>query len=91
MSQAYCHILYKGSVQGVGFRFTASRMAVSLGLTGFVRNISGGDVEVALEGEKPVIQECIKGINDYMKGYVSDSEITWGDFNGRFNQFQVRF
>ena len=40
----------RGKVQGVGFRYSAVREAQRLGLKGFVRNISGGDVEVWAEG-----------------------------------------
>ena len=40
----------RGHVQGVGFRWYVSRTAGSLGLRGWVRNLSDGSVEVVVEG-----------------------------------------
>jgi acylphosphatase len=42
--------LVKGRVQGVGYRYFALRTAERLGVTGFVRNLSDGRVEVVGEG-----------------------------------------
>ena len=48
-------ILIRGQVQGVGFRRAAQRRALSLGLTGWVRNLGDGSVEVFATGpETPV-------------------------------------
>lgn len=43
-------IIYKGTVQGVGFRWHISSIANELKLTGFVKNLSNGDVEVEVQG-----------------------------------------
>jgi acylphosphatase len=45
------HATVSGSVQGVGFRYTARREASRLGLTGWIRNLPDGDVELVAEGE----------------------------------------
>jgi acylphosphatase len=45
------HILVQGRVQGVGFRQFTCRVAVELGLTGWVRNLPDGRVEIVAEGE----------------------------------------
>jgi acylphosphatase len=44
--------LVRGQVQGVGYRYFASRVAERLGVTGFVRNLSTGEVEVHAEGDE---------------------------------------
>ncbi len=49
--------LVMGRVQGVGFRHSAVRMALKLGLTGWVRNLSEGAVEVHAQGEKDAIEK----------------------------------
>jgi len=51
-----------GRVQGVGFRYYARRCALSLKITGFVRNMNDGSVEVWAEGEERALKsfkECL--------------------------------
>ncbi len=49
--------LVEGAVQGVGFRYFAWRQAVRLGLSGWVRNLPDGRVEVAAEGDPERLAE----------------------------------
>lgn len=55
----YC---FYGRVQGVGFRFTASAIAESLGLTGWVCN-QDDHVEMEVQGPADQIDELIRGLN----------------------------
>ena len=52
------YIVYKGIVQGVGFRWRISMLANRLGLTGYVRNMDNGDVEVEVQGK--AVDEFLK-------------------------------
>jgi len=45
------HILFSGRVQGVGFRYHSSVLAGSCHLSGWVRNLSSGDVEIEIQGK----------------------------------------
>ncbi len=45
------YIVYKGRVQGVGFRWKLMMLADQLKMTGFARNLDNGDVEVEVQGE----------------------------------------
>lgn len=45
------HIIFSGRVQGVGFRYTSCYLARSLGLTGWVRNLEDGTVEMEVQGD----------------------------------------
>jgi acylphosphatase len=45
----------QGRVQGVGYRYFVQREADALGVTGFVRNLPDGNVEVVAEGGEPVL------------------------------------
>jgi acylphosphatase len=56
------HIIIRGYVQGVGFRYFAYHGAASLGLTGYVRNTHDGGVELEVEGARSLIEELIKGL-----------------------------
>ena len=49
----------QGRVQGVGYRFFASRAARELGLNGWVRNLSNGSVETFAEGEEAALMQYV--------------------------------
>ncbi|ASW43636.1 acylphosphatase [Clostridium isatidis] len=53
------HILAQGRVQGVGFRFFCQMNATSLGLTGWVKNLYNGDVEMEVQGDLDKINKFI--------------------------------
>jgi acylphosphatase len=54
------HLLVSGRVQGVGFRYFTRDSALALGLSGWVRNVRGGGVEVEVEGRRGVIDRFIE-------------------------------
>ncbi len=54
------HLLVSGRVQGVGYRYFTRDSARALGLSGWVRNIRGGGVEVEVEGGRAVIDRFIE-------------------------------
>lgn len=92
MSQAQrVHVQYSGNVQGVGFRFTAERVALQLGVTGFVKNLRDGNVEVACEGSRAQLENFLTGIQDQMSGYISDFRADWEPATGEFSSFEIRF
>lgn len=53
------HIIFRGSVQGVGFRYRAYHKARSIGLTGWVENRYDGSVEMEVQGLEAMIDELI--------------------------------
>ncbi|MFA6320867.1 MAG: acylphosphatase [Candidatus Omnitrophota bacterium] len=85
------HIFYSGSVQGIGFRYTAERLAVSLNLSGWVKNLPDGRVEVICEGKESDIGAFLAKIDDVFKGYVRSADADWSEATGEFEQFDVRF
>ena len=56
------HYIVKGYVQGVGFRRRAARTAAALSLTGWVRNLPDGRVELEVQGEDENIQKLLPSI-----------------------------
>ena len=84
--QAY----FSGTVQGVGFRFSAQRIAQDLKLGGWVKNLDDGRVEVVAEGPKPALENFLKQLQDYFKSYISNTEIDWQEAQG-LNDFQIKF
>lgn len=84
------HVYYSGAVQGVGFRFTAERVAVSLGLAGWVRNLPDGRVEVVCEGKENSLKEFLQKIKEVFTEYIVDSDIEWSEAANEFSGFDIR-
>jgi len=85
-------IIVKGLVQGVGFRWFVQREAQELGLTGFVRNLYNGNVEVEVEGERGLIEELIKKIRiGNRSSRVTDLEIDWHTCSDKYDSFNITF
>jgi acylphosphatase len=53
-------IRVSGRVQGVGYRYSACRKAAQLNLTGWVRNLTGGDVEIYAEGREEDLRALVQ-------------------------------
>jgi len=91
MDQAARQILFRGHVQGVGFRFTTHRIAGQYNLTGFVRNLSSGDVEMLAQGPQQDIENCLADIQDSFSGYIRDTQVEQAPFNPRHTAFRITF
>ena len=86
------HIYYSGMVQGVGFRFTTERIAVSQNLCGWVRNVRDARVEIVCEGEEAVLVDFLdKMKNGHMNRYISDTKVEWQEATNEFVDFTIRF
>ena len=80
----------EGQVQGVGFRYTVMRLAANREVTGFVRNLPDGRVQMIAEGASGEIDRLLDGIRDAMGGYIQDEETTEASATGEFLTFGVR-
>jgi acylphosphatase len=69
-------VLYSGRVQGVGFRFTAQRLAQERGLSGQVRNLPDGRVELIAEGSAPVLEEFLAAIQSELGDKIHDVSVS---------------
>ena len=80
-----------GVVQGVGFRMYAQREARHLGLTGFVRNLPGGEVEIVAEGDSAAVDRLIAWARrGPPAARVERVEVEPGEPTGEFDGFDVR-
>ena len=83
-------VFFSGTVQGVGFRFTAERLARRFPVTGFVRNLEDGRVEVTAEGEEIPLVEFLTAIRESgMRDYIQDVEARWSEAEGVFKHFGI--
>lgn len=86
-------IIYRGRVQGVGFRATVRGIASNYPVTGFVRNLPDGTVEVIVTGEEASIEEFLAAVRERMARNISreEAEATPGDLlNESFQGFTIR-
>jgi len=83
------HIYYIGRVQGVGFRYTVMRLASGRPVTGFVKNLRDGRVEVLAEGEESIVDAFVANIDRVMQKYIEDRSAVSETPTGEFEGFQV--
>lgn len=84
-------IIFEGRVQGVGFRFTAHRIANRHMLTGFVRNLPNGTVEMLAQGPTQDIENCIADLKAAMSGYIKEIKTTDLPPDPRQTEFRITF
>ena len=90
MSRERLHIFYSGRVQGVGFRYTAKATAHGFEVTGLVRNLTDGRVELVAEGERTELEEFQKAIQDSEIGrFVRQEEASWSHAKNEFRGFEI--
>jgi acylphosphatase len=77
-------------MQGVGFRYAAQRTANGFDVTGWVRNLPDGRVELVAEGEADELDAFRQAIRDSGSGAVIRQEaVTWGEPQGGLMGFQI--
>ena len=82
-----------GRVQGVYYRAFTSRVAKSLGIRGYVKNIIGtGDVEIEAEGDKPKLEELLRQLEiGPPEALIENIDSTWSNYRGQYPGFDVRY
>jgi acylphosphatase len=83
-------VLVSGNVQGVGFRFTTRAIAAKFAVTGFVRNLPDGRVQLVVEGEAGEIDAFVCAVRKEMQHYVVSAQKTDGPATGRFQSFEIK-
>ena len=82
-----------GRVQGVFFRTFASREATKLGLSGYARNLPGGEaVEVQAEGERKQLKKIIGSLEVGPPAARVEKIVTyWSKYTGSYSSFSIRY
>lgn len=84
-------VRYSGSVQGVGFRYTATRIANRFDVTGYVKNLSDGSVEIVAEGPRGEVDDFLKAVQREMGQYIHDVTSHDGFPTGEWAEFRVEY
>jgi acylphosphatase len=84
------HIIVDGSVQGVSFRWWTKRVAMKLGIVGWVKNLEDGRVEIIAEAEK----ERLESLIDMLKkgpffSKVEGVDVNWEKSTGQYHAFTI--
>lgn len=67
------HLYFSGSVQGVGFRYTAQKSAQQFEVKGWVKNIQDGQVEMEVQGQEKNVAGFLHQLHDRMKRYIQNT------------------
>jgi len=90
MSRVRLQVYYTGRVQGVGFRYQTREVAAGYEVTGFVRNLPDGRVELVAEGERQELTEFREAIRKSgLNGFIRNEVVTWADASGEFRGFGI--
>ncbi|MEX1248159.1 MAG: acylphosphatase [Anaerolineales bacterium] len=85
------HAWVEGRVQGVGFRYFVRQRAAALPITGWVRNLSDGRVEVLAEGQPADLESLLASLRQGPTGsLVTHVSVDWERAAGDFVDFNFR-
>ncbi len=84
------NVHYSGRVQGVGFRWTTRRVASGHEVTGYVKNLPDGRVQVVAEGEKDEVNAFLADLEKAMAGHIRDRKVDESPACSEFDAFEIR-
>jgi len=89
-SKVRIEITVHGRVQGVAFRWYTRNQALSLGLTGWVRNLPDGSVRILAEGPRPDLEIfCDWTARGPDHARIDRRDISWSEAAGKFDDFLI--
>lgn len=84
-------VLFSGRVQGVGFRYTTCRIASGYRVTGYIRNLPDGRVEMLAEGESDEVDRFVSALSAEMSSNIHEMQEASSAATGEFDRFDIRF
>ena len=93
LPESRARVFYSGRVHGVGFRYTAERLALEEGLVGWVKNLADGRVELLCEGPHAKMEALLEKIkeNALLGRHIRAASVSWEKPTGEFSEFRVEF
>lgn len=83
-------VFYSGHVQGVGFRYSTMQVAREFEVSGYVRNLLDGRVQLEIEGTAGEVEEFLGALEERMHGYIRKVERSGGMRVAEFRGFAIR-
>jgi len=84
-------IIYIGNVQGVAFRWNTNDVITKFNVTGYVKNLPNGTVELLLEGEKNELENANKAVDERMRGYWTKRESDFLPGEPHWYNFRIHY
>jgi len=84
------HIFYSGHVQGIGFRYTAKTVVAGFEVTGAVRNLPDGRVELIAEGTREELECYRQAVRQAgLEHFIRNEVVSWSEATGEFRGFEI--
>ena len=83
-------VLFRGRVQGVGFRYTTASIARRHPVVGFVRNLPDGSVELVAEADAVALDRFLEDIASEFTGNIRQQEVHDVERTEKFTRFEIR-
>ncbi len=83
-------VLFRGRVQGVGFRYTTKSIARRHPVVGFVRNLPDGSVELVAEADAVVLNQFLTDIASEFAGNIRQQEVHEVERTEKYTKFEIR-
>jgi acylphosphatase len=82
-------VYYGGRVQGVGFRLTAAAIARGYPVTGWVKNLPDGRVQLFAEGPEEAVEAFLHDLRGRFRGNIDDEQSERRAATGQYSQFRI--
>ncbi|MHC4063484.1 MAG: acylphosphatase [Planctomycetota bacterium] len=84
-------VLFSGRVQGVGFRYTAIRVAAGFSVTGSVRNLADGRVELIAEGAEEELDSFVDAVRGDMGRHITEVSVSESPATDAYRGFSIAY
>jgi len=83
-------VCYSGRVQGVGFRYATQELAGSYVVSGYVKNLANGEVELVAQGEQEYVNALLAAVAARMARYIDRATVD-DEVPGNYSGFHIRY
>ncbi len=82
---------FYGRVQGVNFRYTTLRISDNFKVTGYVKNIEDGSVELLCFGEKTEVEQFIDSVRNHFKENITSLKCEEVEYSENYKKFAIEY
>lgn len=83
-------VYFSGHVQGVGFRYQTLQVAKGFDVSGYVRNLPDGRVQLEAEGDAREVAAFVAAVGEHLESYIRKTERSSARGPARFTGFTIR-